>query len=44
MEQEIVVITVFLEVTQKIIRTSMEVMVMELGTRKGKGYLSLAQL
>ena len=44
MEQEIVVITVFLEVTQKIIRTSMEVMVMELGTRKGKRYLSLAQL
>lgn len=32
---------VTLEVTQKTMRTSIEVMVMELQTRKGKGPLSL---
>ena len=44
MEKEIVVIQetlmVTLEVIQKTMRTSMKVMVVELGTRKGKGFLS----
>ena len=32
------------EVTQKTMRTSMEVMVMEFGTKKEKGFLSFVQV
>ena len=34
---------VTLEITQETMRTSMEVMVMKLGTRKGKGFLGFVQ-
>ena len=35
---------VMLEVTQRTMRTSMEVMVTKLGTRKEKGFLKFVQL
>lgn len=35
---------VTLQVTQKTLRASMEVMVVEVRTKKGKGFLSLVQL
>ena len=42
LKQETLMVTS--KVTQKPLRTSMGVMVMDLGTKKGKGFLSFVQL